>query len=97
MLLAAGNPFETQSKEDLDGVSSGKQHEQFSTILYCSSSSHPVVPVNIATVFQSTSPHEASFFSHLAMARRQHLWGRCVVFARMKPDDKINVVAFEVM
>jgi hypothetical protein len=30
-------------------------------------------------------------------ARWQHLWGRCVVFARMKPDDKINVVAFEVM
>ena len=33
MLLAAGNPVETQSKEDLDGVSSGKQNEEFSTAL----------------------------------------------------------------
>jgi len=24
----------------------------------------------------------------------EHLWGRCVVFARMKPDDKINVVKY---
>ena len=44
--------------------------------------------------------HNPTFSLHFAdvhslLTRLQHLWPRCVVFARMEPDDKINVWALQ--